>query len=262
MKKLLFATVAAACALAVSAAAPSPERLAKMRAVRAARLAANGGLVTKPSSGNFVRIVNAQKAVDFAVVQQIANDVNKAGLHVKMEVTEMAAGKCALEDVAKVMKMPKTGIALLIVEDDALPVILSAPESAWAILNVKPLNDDFPPKEVYDLRVRKEICRALASAYGAGVSFNKPCVMVPVYSKSDLDAIKMTVAGPEALSKMFEAGRMRDIQQPRTVTYRQAAAEGWAPEPTNDVQRAILKEVRELPSAPIKIKYDPKRDKE
>jgi hypothetical protein len=43
--------------------------------------------------------------------------------------------------------------------------------------------------------------------------------------------------------------------------YRQACKQGWAPAPTNDVQRAIWNKVHELPSDPIKIKYDPKRDK-
>ena len=260
MKKLMFATAVTVCAFAVCAAVRTPEQIAKAKAHRAARLAANGGLVTKPQSGNFARIVSAQKTVDFAYIQQVAKDIN-TGLHVGMEVTEMEAGKSAFDDVEKVMKMPKTGVALLIVEDDSLPTVLAAPENAWAILNVRKLNDDMPPKDVFDLRVRKEVNRALASAFGAGTSFNKPCVMEPVFSKVDLDALKMKIVGPEAISKMLDAGRMRGIQPVKVATYRQAAAEGWAPAPTNDIQRAILKEAHELPSGPLKIKYDPKRDK-
>ena len=260
MRKLMFAALAVVCASTVFAVERTPEQIAKMKAKRAARLAANGGLVTKPQSGNFFRIVNTQKTVDFAYIQQVANDIN-TGLHVGMEVTEMEAGKCPFEDVEKALKLPKTGIVLLVVEDEKLPTILSAPENAWAILNVKKLNDDMPPKEVYDLRVRKELNRALASACGAGISFNKPCVMESVYSKVDLDGLKMKIVGPEAISKMLEAGQLRGVKPIKRATYRQAAAEGWAPEPTNDVQRAILKEVRELPSKPIKIKFDPKTDK-
>ena len=260
MKKLMFAVLTTTCVFTVFAIQRTPEQIAKNKARRAARLAANGGLVTKPQTGNLIRIVNAQKTVDFAYIKQIANDIN-TGLCVNMDVSDMEAGKCPFEDVEKVMQMPKTGVALLVVEDEKLPTILSAPESAWAILNVKKLNDDMPPKEVYDLRVRKELNRALASAFGAGVSFNKPCVMEPVFSKVDLDGLKMKIVGPEAISKMLDAGRMRGIEPIRVATYRRAATEGWAPPPTNDVQRAIMKEVHELPSNPIKIKYDPKTDK-
>ena len=38
-------------------------------------------------------------------------------------------------------------------------------------------------------------------------------------------------------------------------TYDRACQEGWAPAPTNDVQKAIWDEVHEMPTEPIKIKY-------
>lgn len=264
MKRLMVSmSVALVCAFVVTAAERpkrTPEQLARARQARAARLAAKGGMVTKPQSGNVLRIVSTQKTIDLSVIKSVAEDLNR-GIRIGLDVSTMEPSKCAIADAEKVLKTPNTGVAVLVVEDDKLPVSLCAPENAWAILNVKTLNDDMPPKEVYDVRVRKELIRAIANAFNAGQSYNKPSVMDPVYTKVDLDALKPLVLDPEAMSKILAAAKMRGINPVRSANYRQAAMEGWAPEPTNDVQRAIWKEVHELPSNPIKIKYDPKTDK-
>jgi len=42
---------------------------------------------------------------------------------------------------------------------------------------------------------------------------------------------------------------------------REACQEGWAPAPTNDIQKAIWNEVRQLPAKPIKIEFDPAKGK-
>jgi hypothetical protein len=46
------------------------------------------------------------------------------------------------------------------------------------------------------------------------------------------------------------------------ATDMKACQEGWAPAPTNDVQKAIWEKVKaeksEKPSKPIKVNYDPK----
>ena len=159
------------------------------------------------------------------------------------------------------MSIPRTGIAAIIVDDNKLPTILSAMENGWSILNIRHLQDDLPPKAVYELRLRKEINHAFAEAAGAGLSFNKPCVMEPVYKLSDLDAITFPVVSPEAMSKISNACAKRGIPPIRSDTYKSACQEGWAPEPTNDVQRTIWKQVHSIPDKPITIEYDPKKDK-
>ena len=159
------------------------------------------------------------------------------------------------------MSIPRTGIAAIIVDDNKLPTILSAMENGWSILNIRHLQDDLPPKAVYELRLRKEINHAFAEADGAGLSFNKPCVMEPVYKLSDLDAITFPVVSPEAMSKISNACGKRGIPPIRSDTYKLACQEGWAPEPTNDVQRTIWKQVHSIPDKPITIEFDPKKDK-
>ena len=45
------------------------------------------------------------------------------------------------------------------------------------------------------------------------------------------------------------------------ATYKRACREGWAPTPTNDVQRAIWEKVHAIPDKPLTIEFDPKIDK-
>ena len=40
-----------------------------------------------------------------------------------------------------------------------------------------------------------------------------------------------------------------------TAHYRQACKQGWAPAPTNEYQKAIWDQVHEIPTEPLKIKY-------
>lgn len=256
MKKLMIVLVTVSCALSALAIERTPEQIARNKERRAAALAAKGGLVTKPRSGNVVRIVNAQKTVTTAELRQIAADIDK-GFAVGLEVSEAEPGKCPFEDVKVALSQPKTAIVLLVVDDEKLPAILSAPENAWAILNVRTIGDDMPPRAVYQLRLKKEVARGLASACGAGTAFNKPCVMEPVYGKTDLDGLKAAVLGPETISKMLDAARMRGVEPVKIATYQQACQEGWAPAPTNDAQKAVWEKVHAMPEKPIKITYDP-----
>ena len=45
----------------------------------------------------------------------------------------------------------------------------------------------------------------------------------------------------------------------RLTTYRKACEEGWANPPTNDVQKAIWDKVHAMPTEPIKIKPETKK---
>ncbi len=257
MKKLIMA-IFAVVSLMATADTIDPERLAKAMAKRAARLAAAGGLVTKPAAGNYARIVSMQKTVPLDYIKEVVRQFN-TGLNINIEVSEGQPESTPFESVKKVMGMPMTGIALIVVEDSGLPTILSAMEDGWAILDISKLDDDMPPKDVYDLRVRKEINRAFAQAFGAGLSMNKPCVMEPAYTLAELDAIKFPVISPEAMNKMMDACYKRKIEPLKMATYRDACRQGWAPAPTNDVQKAIWNEVHTIPTTPMKIEFDPKK---
>ena len=42
-------------------------------------------------------------------------------------------------------------------------------------------------------------------------------------------------------------------------TYETACCQGWAPTPTNDLQKAIWDKVHAIPATPMKIEFDPKK---
>lgn len=236
------------------------ERRAMMAAKRKAKIEAAGGLVRKPPQGNYARIVSAQEKVSLEFIDGIARQFN-TGLFMQIQVSSIPASKDIWEMLKRAQELPDTGLVTLVVDDDKLPRILSAMEDGWAILNVRGLDDDLPPKDVYENRLRKEINRAFAQSAGAGLSLNKPCVMEPAFTLQELDAIKFPVISPEAMSKIQDVGTRKNIGRIIIKTYKTACQEGWAPPPTNDVQKAIWDQVHQMPTKPIKIEFDSNKGK-
>ena len=235
-------------------------RRAMMAAKRAEKIAAAGGMVTREPQGNSARIVSVQNKVPLGFIDEIARQFN-TGLFMQIEVGAMEPGTDVWDTVRKARALPGTGLVTVIVEDEKLPRILSALEDGWSVLNVKGLDDDLPPKDIYENRLRKEINRAFAQASGAGLSLNSPCVMEPAFSLQELDAIQFPVISPEAMSKIQDVGNKKKIGRIVTKTYLKACEEGWAPAPTNDIQKAIWDKVHAIPDKPITIEFDPRRDK-
>jgi hypothetical protein len=68
---------------------------------------------------------------------------------------------------------------------------------------------------------------------------------------------------PYSLSVISHCAALRDIGQVRTVSYRQACSEGWAPAPTNDAQRVFYEQAKadkeRGPTNPIKIPMPKKK---
>ena len=58
------------------------------------------------------------------------------------------------------------------------------------------------------------------------------------------------------MSGYLEKGGIRPEQK---VFYRKAVEEGWAPAPTNEFQRAIWDKVHAMPTEPLKIKPETKK---
>ena len=109
----------------------------------------------------------------------------------------------------------------------------------------------------------KEVWRAAALALGASTSAYKPCVLEPVTSLGDLDANLAMRPCPEPCNKIVDVSRKLGIGQLHFASYRQACREGWAPAPTNDVQRAIWTQINSDkergPSKPITIQPPAKK---
>ena len=252
MKKLML-MIAVVCAGVVVADTAGPRKkmtAAERRARRDARIAADGGLVERPSDGKAIRILSKTDKVSIAEVEEMAEEIIKL-LGFKVEVV----------DSDKPTRL-KTGCLIVLAEQEGAPTLLVAPENPWASVNVKNLAADNPTEKVLKTRIRKELWRAFAFAMGAANSNMQPCLMRPIFSLKDLDSEKVAIVCPEPLSAISHNAQRLNIAQARKTTYKRACMEGWAPAPTNDVQKAIAAQVKaeqsKEPTKGMKIKYDPK----
>ena len=90
-----------------------------------------------------------------------------------------------------------------------------------------------------------------------------PCVMGNIYSLADLDSNPSLMPNPEVYDKVQSTCQRLGIDMLRKVSYKKACIEGWAPAPTNDIQKAIWEQVKadkeRGPTNPLKIPPPPKR---
>ena len=216
--------------------------------IETGRLAAEkrlGGFLYAPVKGKVIRVVNRQKALSSEDVEKIVRD------------TCGAVGYVA-EVVAVEPSDGRTGARIELVEDDS-PTLLVAPEDFWSRVNVSRLTVDKPDVKLLRRRLIKEFWRAFAMALGAANSNYQPCLMRTIASLGDLDGDETLVPCPEPYDKMQRTGEKIGLAHPHRVSYKRACQEGWAPTPTNDVQKAIWEEVHRLPTEPIKIKPETKK---
>lgn len=242
MKHLLIAFAAIICAASGLCAEKKPKLTPAQIAERKYRHF--GGHVIQKRETRVISIANEQTAIGEDVLSGIASEM-QALLTIPVAVN-------AKKDV---------GLMLKVRDGDADAPLVVMPDNAMAIVNVKALSSDKPSRSVLESRVCKELWRGLIYAIGGGNTYVRQCVMKQVSSLAELDALPAKTACPDAFTRVAESAKSLGIQPVRRVTYRQACKEGWAPQPTNDVQKAIWEETRSLPKEPIKIKFDPKKGK-
>ena len=163
------------------------------------------------------------------------------------------------------VKASGASAAVFVMSDPALPVLLAAPEEHWALVNVAAMAEGLPSgilgEAMMKTRFRSELWRGFALACGGQSSMSS----VSVFNAADMASLDTTDASAISYDVVQRAGNyLRNalrVTPPRIVTYRIACQEGWAPAPTNDVQRTIWNQVHAIPDKPITIEFDPKRDK-
>ena len=83
--------------------------------------------------------------------------------------------------------------------------------------------------------------------------------MKPVISLADLDANPALVACPQVFANVMDVAEKFGLKAYRPTAYIRACMEGWAPAPTNDIQKAIWDKVHAMPTAPLAIKPETKK---
>ena len=249
-------TAAIAAAIAVgSAGAETPaakdgltreQRIARAKERRAAAERRLGGYIQAPATGLVVRVINRQKSVSPEVVRHCVDEIKKViGYSLELHVEEPSDGRTAAK--------------IELVEEAGAPTLLIAPEDKWGRLNVARLVSDGPDAGTLRRRFTKELWRCYGMTLGAFNSGYSPCVMRTVFSLADLDRDSSLMPCPLVYDKIQGVNNTLKVDAARRVSYKKACQEGWAPAPTNDVQKAIWDQVHQLPTEPIKIKPETKK---
>ncbi len=245
MRELKTAVAALTCALVACAATANanPTR-------RPARLTKpSGGLVEKPYAGKALHVVDAQSGLAPEQVASAAESVRWLSRLPLVVSRSVAAGNAAAWKMAQgLASRADVGAVVLVVDDADAPFLVASPDGRWSVLNVAALLEDSARVQA---RLSKLVWSATSLALGAGVP-------APFSSLAELDALP-SEPGPAAHNALVDAARMRGFGFVTLATYRTACEEGWAPAPTNEVQRAIWEKVHALPTEPIRIRPETRK---
>ena len=209
------------------------------------RIARAGGLVLRPGAfAGKVSIVNQQARLPQSDCEAIAKAVSEATqCNVVVDGGEGAAVK------------------LYVIDDPSAPTVLLATEDHWGKMNVAKLVDDLPgenaKRKFFVPRGRKMLLKSLSILLGGGAS------QFPGNSMNTTTLKQLDLAGEgipvDMIDNYVKYLKPLGVTPAETTTYRKACREGWAPQPTNDVQRAIWDKIHAMPTAPMKIKPETKK---
>ena len=264
MKDIVRIACAAACAavLTVNAEPTAPAARTKARGMtpemRQKVLEKFGDTIVNTSSQRGkVAFVNTQDEVDHAVFEELAAGQAKE-LKLRIVCEKAKAG-----DPAAIKSASKADVAVVIVADETTPTMLAACEDGWAVVNVRKLavglSTEDARKKFLPGRCQREALKAFALVSG-GMASRYPDNIIAAKKISDLDLCK-TFIPADTKQAVLKSLMARGVTPLRSARYLQACQEGWAPAPTNDIQKAIWDKVHAIPSKPLKIEYNEKRDK-
>ena len=227
---------------------PTPEQIA-------ADWAKMGGRVVKKGNGVEILLCDVRKDRTFSLSDFPEIAIRQLYLPVSVKTMELKDGDAygfALSQKSK------NAPAVIVVEDDPKHANLAVyPEDQIAVVNVAKFKD----KKDAALLTRAELWRAIGFSLGGYELPMGVCVMTLIRNLDELDGVKKRRLSPMRLNGLFKNCEKFDLRVNRPVPYVAAVQQGWAPPPTNDIQKAIWDKAHEIPTKPIKIEFDPKTDK-
>lgn len=229
------------------------QRAERARKFKLMRYKSTGGFYVKPGSQNGkIVYVNCQKSVP---VEWIKESVSNFIAQTKFAI-EVKDGAFSLPDP----KIEGT-VSLFVIDDEKMPPILHAPESRWTMVNVAPLKKGRGEKEAFlHARVEKELTRGFCLLAGTQTSNYPNSLLNTIAKTEDLDQHMDWRLPVDILARFKPYLSGFGVTPAEEVSYKRACQEGWAGQPTNEFQKAIWDKVHEVPTKPIKIEFDPKRD--
>lgn len=222
------------------------ERPSKGRMRPDAHSKPSGGMVEKAYAGNVIRIIDAQDVVSHDKVALLVRNMRWA-TQLPFEVkVEPALG--SIESASAMAReranTPRVGASAVIVCDQDSEVGIYSAEGNWAVLNLAYLLTDKPSSATIENRFEKMLWKLAARVLHVGSPGHTPSVLAPFNSLAELDANFFMRPNPEGHNALLDGAKKYGITVLTMASYRTACHNGWAPPPTNEVQRAIWDEVK------------------
>lgn len=252
---LAFACFAAFC---LEAAAPianqnNPTDQA-LRAERARIRALAGHLESRNSMKGKIAFISTTPKVTKAMVNQVASQINgRREFNIVFEKADATSDLNALKEASKAT------LAIIIVDDAKVAPTLISPDQKWGVMNVAKLDaglkTDEAKSKFLESRYTKQLLRTFSMTAGGWLS-GFPGNLSSITKISDLDLVDMALP-IDVHDRNMLYFKTTGITPKLYVPYQRAVVEGWAPAPTNEVQKKIWDDVHSIPSKPMQIKFDP-----
>lgn len=220
--------------------------------VHRSKLERTGGpLVKRGTYLGHVSVISTQDKVPLAELAPAAE------LFAKETEMNFVTIRRGADQPKELLKATESAAAVIVIDDPTHPALLFAPEENWAMVNVGVLVDDLPTERAksrfLNQRARREVLKALSLVCGGGAS-EFPNNPMSATSAKELDFVQETLPMDKLNNALKHLAKL-GLTKKEMTTYRQACKEGWAPAPTNDIQKAIWDKTHEIPTEPIKIEF-------
>lgn len=253
--KIQLILTAVLCAATVLAETTNTQTRVKKTGGRSAFLMrVSGGAVKKEGSARGkVLFLNTQKRVAQDALLRAVTEIENR-LHPQTEIK--SGNPVELAGVGAAVRAAGAQLGVVIVDaPSGIPALLTAPEEGWAVVNVAKLDVDGVSPEVLASRTRKEILRAFGLVAGAAfMGLDANLLRADIRIPKDLDLVKDEMYGIDACRAMRSNMPRTGVEPWKVATYKVACQEGWAPQPTNEFQKAIWDKVHQLPTNPLPLK--------
>ena len=217
----------------------------------------SGGTVRREGTakGYFV-LINSQSVVPDCEMVKAVETIDRQAL---VQVKTVAIPGVTTVNAKSAIDKASAQIGVIVVDNPGLPALLGAPEEGWGMVNVAKLGGVDVDASTLAARTRREILRAFALAAGALYAVPGDFVLQPVSKPTELDRLHRECFGVAILHVLPRTLPIFGVSQAQQASYRNACQQGWAPAPTNDVQRAIWDKVHAIPKNSMKIEFNPKK---
>ena len=228
----------------------SPQQIAERKAEFIRK---TGGFIRKPKSGTGkIVFVNAQRLYGIGEVSKVAEVL---GREYRIDIETKEGSFTTIGGTVAAVKDAGGTAGVIVAEvDPSFPALMVFPDERCAIVNVSA----FPKGGGVSL-LRKQVVRGMAAAAGAMTSQINPTLMSSFENQKKLSLFPNEEVPADVVVRVKNALRYYGVTPYVVTTYKHACREGWAPQPTNDVQKAIWDEIHAMPTEPIKIKPEAKK---